>query len=228
MRAGVRVAAIEQGTAMAFPKRLLADHEELVLDLRPHWIALVGPAVVLVLVIVAEILLFSYFEPPSVVAWLALLAGAVVLIVFPVRSFLAWITSHFVVTSDRVIHRSGWLAKRSMEMPLERINDVTFTQSVLERLVGAGSLRIQSGSEYGQNHFRDIRRPEDVQKLIYELSEANENRMRALGQARSETIETSDDASPLEEVERLGRLKERGLISEEEFEIQKRRLLGRL
>jgi uncharacterized membrane protein YdbT with pleckstrin-like domain len=213
---------------MGFPRRLLADHEDLVLDLRPHWIALVGPAVVLVLVIVAEILLFAYFEPPSVVAWLALLAGAVVLIAFPVRSLLAWATAHFVVTSDRVIHRSGWLAKRSMEMPLERINDVTFTQSVLERLVGAGSLRIQSGSEYGQNHFRDIRRPEDVQKLIYELSEANENRMRAQGQARTETIETSDDSSPLEEIERLGRLKERGHISEEEFETQKRRLLGRL
>jgi uncharacterized membrane protein YdbT with pleckstrin-like domain len=213
---------------MGFPKRLLADHEELVLDLRPHWIALVGPAVVLVLVIVAEILVFAYFEPPSVVAWLAILAGAVVLIAFPVRSFLAWITSHFVVTSDRVIHRSGWLAKCSMEMPLERINDVTFTQAVLERIVGAGSLRIQSGSEYGQNHFRDIRRPEDVQKLIYELSEANENRMRAQGQARTETIETSDEASPLEEIERLGRLKERDLISEEEFETQKRRLLGRL
>jgi uncharacterized membrane protein YdbT with pleckstrin-like domain len=213
---------------VAFPKRLLADHEELVLDLRPHWIALVGPTVILVLVIVAEILLFAYFEPPSVVAWLALLAGAVVLIAFPVRSLLAWITSHFVVTGDRVIHRSGWLAKRSMEMPLERINDVTFTQSVFERLVGAGSLRIQSGSEYGQNHFRDIRRPEDVQKLIYELSEANENRMRAQGQARTDSIETSDGASPLEEVERLGRLKERGLLSEEEFEIQKRRLLGRL
>jgi uncharacterized membrane protein YdbT with pleckstrin-like domain len=213
---------------VGFPRRLLADHEDLVLDLRPHWIALAGPAVVLILVIAVEILLFSYFEPPSVVAWLAVLAGAVVLIAFPARSFLAWITSHFVVTSDRVIHRSGWLAKRSMEMPLERINDVTFTQSVLERIVGAGSLRIQSGSEYGQNHFRDIRRPEDVQKLIYELSEANESRMRAQGQARTETIETSDDASPLEEIERLGRLKERDLISEEEFETQKRRLLGRL
>jgi len=213
---------------VGFPRRLLADHEDLVLDLRPHWIALVGPAVVLVLVIVAEILLFSYFEPPSVVAWLVLLAGAVVLIAFPVRSFLAWITSHFVVTSDRVIHRSGWLAKRSMEMPLERINDVRFEQSVVERMVGAGSLRIESAGEYGQNHFRDIRKPEDVQKLIYELSEANENRMRAQGQARTETIETSDDASPLEEIERLGRLKERGLISEEEFETQKHRLLGRL
>jgi hypothetical protein len=122
-----------------------------------------------------------------------------------------------------------------MEMPLERINDVTFTQTVLERLVGAGSLRIQSGSEYGQNHFRDIRNPEDVQKLIYEMSEANEARMRGGdapeggqgGQARTETIAT-EEGSPLDEIERLATLKERGLLSEEEFETQKRRLLGRL
>jgi uncharacterized membrane protein YdbT with pleckstrin-like domain len=214
---------------MGFPKRLLADHEEMVLDLKPHWIALVGPAIVLVLVILAEILLFAYFDPPPAVTWLALLAGAILLIAFPVRAFLAWATSHFVVTSDRVIHRSGWLAKRSMEMPLERINDVTFTQSVFERVVGAGSLRIQSGSEYGQNHFRDIRNPEDVQKLIYEMSEANEARMRGdeVREALTETIET-EGGSPLTEIERLARLKERGLLSEEEFETQKRRLLGRL
>src|ERR687891_3018959 len=183
MRPGVRVAATEQGIDVAFPKRLLADHEEMVLDLRPHWIALVGPALVLILVIVAEIVLFPSFDPPSAVTWLALLLGGVILVALPVRSFLAWATSHFVVTTDRVIHRSGWLAKRSMEMPLERINDVTFTQTVFERVVGAGSLRIQSGSEYGQNHFRDIRNPEDVQKLIYEMSEANEARMRGGGTA---------------------------------------------
>ncbi len=210
-----------------FPRSLLADHEKLVVDLRPHWIALVGPATVLVLVILAEILLFANFDPPSMVTWLVLLAGAVVLIAFPVRAFLAWVTSHFVVTTDRVIHRSGWLAKRSMEMPLERINDVTFTQSVFERVVGAGSLRIQSASEYGQNHFRDIRRPEDVQKLIYEMAEANEARMRGTGDARTETIETDAD-SPLDEIEQLARMKDEGIISEEEFETQKRRLLGRL
>jgi uncharacterized membrane protein YdbT with pleckstrin-like domain len=198
----------------------------MVLDLKPHWIALVGPAIVLFLVMLAEILVFAYFDPPPLVTWLVLLA-AVVLIAFPARAFLAWATSHFVVTSDRVIHRSGWLAKRSMEMPLERINDVTFTQTVFERLVGAGSLRIQSASEYGQNHFRDIRGPEDVQKQIYEMAEANEARMRGTGEVSTETIET-EAGSPLVEIERLARMKDKGIITEEEFETQKRRLLGRL
>jgi uncharacterized membrane protein YdbT with pleckstrin-like domain len=216
---------------VGFPRRLLADHEELILDMRPHWIALAAPVVVAVLVVLAEILLFANFDPPAVVAWLAVAVGAVLLLAFSIRPLLAWITSHFVVTSDRVIHRSGWLAKRSMEMPLERINDVRFEQSVLERVVGAGDLVIESGGEYGQNLFSDIRRPEDVQKLIYEKAEENQYRTpgptpptRASG---TETITTAG-GSPLDEIERLAALKERGLITDEEFEIQKRRLLGRL
>jgi membrane protein YdbS with pleckstrin-like domain len=218
---------------VGFPRRLLADHEELILDMRPHWIALAAPVAVAVLVLLAEMLLFANFDPPAVVAWLALAVGAVLLLAFSIRPFLAWITSHFVVTSDRVIHRSGWLAKRSMEMPLERINDVRFQQSVLERVVGAGDLVIESGGEYGQNLFSDIRHPEDVQKLIYEKGEENEHRTPGTtppsraSRAPTEPITTSG-GSPLDEIEQLAALKERGLISDEEFETQKLRLLGRL
>jgi uncharacterized membrane protein YdbT with pleckstrin-like domain len=209
---------------MGFPTSLLADHERLVVDLRPHWIALVMPAVVTVLILVAEILIAANFPPslPRWMLWAVIVAGIGLFLAIAIRAFLNWVTSHFVVTSDRVIHRSGWLAKRSMEMPLERINDVTFSQTVLERLVGAGSLRIQSGSEYGQNHFRDIRDPERVQKLIYELGEDNERRMREA----PPTPGVEED--PLDQLEQLARLKEQGHISPDEYEIQKRRLLGRL
>jgi uncharacterized membrane protein YdbT with pleckstrin-like domain len=212
---------------MGFPRRLLADHEELILDLRPHWIALVLPVVAAVLILVAEIVIFANFDPPEAVAWIAWIAGVILFLAYPVRAVLAWLTSHFVVTSDRVIHRSGWLAKRSMEMPLERINDVRFQQSVLERAVGAGDLIIESGGEYGQNHFSDIRRPEDVQKLIYEKSEENQMRLERAAEG-PDTGPVTTGASPLDEIERLASMRKRGLISEEEFEIQKRRLLGRL
>jgi uncharacterized membrane protein YdbT with pleckstrin-like domain len=216
---------------MGFPTRLLAEREELVLDLRPHWIALVLPTLTAILILVAEIIILANFDPPSAVRWVAIAAGVVVFLAFPVRALLAWLTSHFVVTSDRVIHRSGWLAKRSMEMPLERINDVRFEQSVLERVVGAGDLIIESAGEHGQNHFTDIRRPEDVQKLIYEKSEENQMRMeraaeRPLGSADTEAIPTGE--TPIQQIERLASMKERGLITDEEFETHKRRLLGRL
>jgi uncharacterized membrane protein YdbT with pleckstrin-like domain len=209
---------------MPFPTRLLADHERLVLDIRPHWIALVLPTIAAVLIVVAVILIGANF-PPSLPGWMlvaVLLVGLGLFLAFPVRAFLNWVTAHFVITSDRVIHRSGWLAKQSMEIALERINDVRFHQTVLERVVGAGDLRIESGGEYGQNHFRDIRDPERVQKLIYEMAEENEARMRAPAAAEG----GPDD--PLDQIEQLARLKEQGHITPEEYEIQKRRLLGRM
>ncbi len=211
---------------MAFPTRLLADHERLVLDIRPHWIALVLPAVATVLILVAEILVIANFPPslPGWILWAVILIGIGLFVAFPLRAVLNWLTAHFVLTSDRVIHRSGWIAKQSMEISLERVNDVRFNQTVLERVVGAGDLRIESGGEFGQNHFRDIRDPERVQKLIYEMAEENERRMRSA--PSTPDLEGGED--PLDQLEQLARLKEKGHITPDEYEIQKRRLLGRL
>ena len=219
---------------MGFPKRLLGENEELVLDIRPHWIALVAPALITILLVVLETLILANIPAgwPDVLPWILVGAGLLFFLAVPARSIVTWATSHFVVTSERVIHRSGWLSRRSMEMQLERINDVRFEQSVFERIVGAGDLIIESGGEYGQNHFSDIRKPEEVQKLIYEMSEAEEARDRERPEGdRAEAAGPPPEPverSPLEEIERLAALKERGAISEEEFETHKRRLLGRL
>ena len=78
---------------------------------------------------------------------------------------------------DRIVHRQGWIAKRSMEIPLENINDVRFNQSIFERMIGAGDLIIESAGTHGQEVFGDIRRPEHVQKVIYEETEKNQQRM---------------------------------------------------
>src|SRR4029453_9021376 len=166
---------------MPFPRKLLIENEQLVLELRPHWIALVMPAIVTILVIAGWIAAVSYGPDDGtgrdVTVWGATAIAIFVLIWFPVRKFVAWVTSYFVVTSDRVIHREGWIAKRSMEIPLEAINDVRFHQGVFERLIGAGDLIISSASEFGREVFGDIRNPEHVQKTIYQQGELNKNRM---------------------------------------------------
>ena len=203
---------------MGFPRRLLADHEELILDLRPHWISLVPPLAVTVLVIGAVVAAFAYIPAswPNWVGWAAVVVGAILLIAYPVRFFVDWITSHFVVTSDRLIHREGWFAKRSMEIPLENINDVRFNQTVFERVIKAGDLTIESAGEFGQQNFSDIRDPEQVQKVIYEVSEQNKSRMYTGGRSAS---------SVADELAKLDRLRDEGVISNEEFEAQKARLL---
>src|SRR6187397_83545 len=100
---------------MPFPRKLLVPNEELVLEMRPHWIALVMPAIVTVLVVVGYAFAVSYAPDDgtgrSAVVWGATLVALFLLILFPVRRIIAWATSWFVVTSERVIHREGWISK---------------------------------------------------------------------------------------------------------------------
>ena len=75
--------------------------------------------------------------------------------------------TYFVVTTDRVIFRTGVISRRGIEIPLGRVNNVLFNQSLLERLIGAGDLLIESGGESGQQIFTDVRNPDRVQNSIH-------------------------------------------------------------
>ncbi|MGH2530146.1 MAG: PH domain-containing protein [Actinomycetota bacterium] len=207
---------------MPFPRRLLIEGEDLILDLRPHWIALVGPMIVTFLVVAGYLLAVAYAPDEgagrSVVVWGGLVLAVVILIWYPLGRFIDWVTSNFVVTTDRVIHRAGFIAKRSMEIPLEKINDVRFRQSVFERIIGAGDLILESAGEFGRNVFSNIRDPEHVQKTIYHQGELNQQREMRPGPA-APTATT--------ELQRLADLRDRGVLTEEEFQTQKRKILGR-
>jgi uncharacterized membrane protein YdbT with pleckstrin-like domain len=204
---------------MTFPRRLLSAGEDLVLDLRPHWIALVWPLTEIALDVAGVALILAYMPDAwsTWVRWLVVAVGAALILVSALPKIVAWATSHFVVTTDRVVHRSGWFAKRSMEIPLENISDVRFSQGVFERMIGAGDLVLESAGEFGQETFTNIRRPEAVQKTIYEMNEANRRRMAAPATVAP---------SVADELAKLDRLRDDGVISNEEFESQKARLLG--
>ena len=201
---------------MAFPRRLLVEGEELVLDLRPHQVALALPALATIVIVGIGIWLVSISY--GLWVWVALAAMVLALLAYPVRRLTDWLTSHFVVTSDRIIHRQGLIAKSSMEIPLEAINDVRFEQGVFDRLVGAGTLVVQSASEAGREEFAHIRKPEDVQKTIYHQGELNQTRMRGGSGASA--------PSPTTELERLADLRAKGVLTEAEFQAQKAKILG--
>jgi membrane protein YdbS with pleckstrin-like domain len=209
---------------MPFPRRLLIPDEQLVLDLRPHPIALVMPTLVTIVGFVAASWLTAKTDVADWVWWVLFL---ILIVLYPVPKLIAWLTSNFAVTSDRVIHRQGFIAKRSMEIPLEAINDVRFEQGILDRMVGAGTLVISSASEFGRNTFDDIRHPEAVQKVIYEQGESNKKRMYQ-GSAAGQGPPPPPPAAPsaTTELERLARLRADGVLSEEEFQVQKAKILG--
>ena len=215
---------------MAFPTRLLIEGEELVLDTRPHWIALVGPIAVTILVIVGWALAVGYGPDGTggrITFWGATIIAVLILIWYPLRRIVAWATSNFAVTTDRIIHREGFIAKRTMEIPLEAINDIRFHMSVFERMVGAGDLIIQSASEFGRNVFANIPDPEGTQRTIYRESERNKDRMYKGTPTQAPAAPTEVPAAPsvTTELERLADLRAKGVLSEEEFQAQKRRIL---
>jgi uncharacterized membrane protein YdbT with pleckstrin-like domain len=208
---------------VAFPKRLLNDEEELILDLRPHWIFMFLPSTALGAAIVIGIVLFvlrsddgagKYLPVPGIIL-------LVLALIWFVAKYVVWRNTVFVLTSDRILTRRGVFAKRGVEIPLERINTVFFNQRIFERIVGAGDLGIESAGERGTESFTNIRRPAVVQREIYVAMENNENR-------KFDRIGSHDgsDFSVGEELERLHALKEKGALSEAEYEAQKARLLS--
>jgi uncharacterized membrane protein YdbT with pleckstrin-like domain len=223
---------------VAFPERLLSEDEELIYDLRPHWLTLVVPVLLTVVVTVAVgaawvVMPAGDLQQPARLA--VGLLGVVVLLAAVAGRVVRWATTHFVLTTERLIFRSGLVAKFGREIPLERINDVTFSQSLLERLVGVGDLLLESAGEHGQSRFSDIRDPEAVQLEIYRQMEANDR--RRAGYATTQPHPAAADRTPspptrsptpLDDLERLANLRDRGAITEEEFQRMKRELLDRI
>lgn len=203
---------------MAFPRKLLNETEEIVLDLNPHWWFMVKQTGLLIVALILGAVALAV-DAHGVLQILAglLIIGA--LVWWGVR-YMDWRTTNFVVTSDRLIYRHGVLSKQGIEIPLERVNNVLFSQRLFERMLGAGDLVIESAGESGRQAFSDVRKPSAVQNEIYRQIESNENR-------KFDRIGTGGGtASVADELAKLDDLRSRGVISEEEFAAQKARLLS--
>jgi uncharacterized membrane protein YdbT with pleckstrin-like domain len=210
--------AIGTVETMPYPTDLLNGDETVVVDLHPHWWFFAGPLSALLASVALGIWLIAWdaegwFADSLKVIVLALIIGTALLSVI---RYLRWSTTSFVVTNARIIFRTGLLAKHGVEIPLHRVNNVNFNQSIIERILGAGDLLIESGGESGQSRFSDIRQPEKVKNLIHFQMQAREARQR-------DGVQTGDVATQLEKLEGL---RDRGSITPEEFDNQKRRLLG--
>ncbi len=190
----------------------------MVLDLHPHWwffgapllwviATLIGGSVVLVRVDGALGEVLRLLVMGSFVVWSAVL----------VVRLVKWRTTYFVVTSQRLIYRQGVVARDGVEIPLDRVNNVNFSQSMFERLLAVGDLLVESGGQDGQQRFSDVAQPEKVQNIIHSTI----RELRATNTAGGTPL-----GGIAHELERLEALRDRGTLTDAEFEEQKRRLLG--
>lgn len=164
---------------MAYPDQLLADDEKVVKHLHPHWVVLVPPVMIFVVTVAVGAYLAAIVPTGVVEKPLRIAIAAVVLIVvlwLVVGPLLSWRCTHYVITTHRVLIRAGILHHVGRDIPLQRINDVAFEQTLWERMIGAGSLTIESAGERGQETLRDIPHSDQIQQLLNRLIEEDQDR----------------------------------------------------
>jgi uncharacterized membrane protein YdbT with pleckstrin-like domain len=213
---------------MPYPRRLINEGETVVLDLKPHWWFFVREIVAGAILLVLLIFLVATFEGglqsgALVIMAIATLAWAGWLLV----DYMNWQNTHFVVTDKRVIYRTGVLAKHGVEIPLGRVNNINFHQGLVDRLVGAGSLEIESAGTDGESRFSNVRHPDSVQQEIYRVMEVDE-RNRAAWSRQGPAAEAPPAANIPDQLQQLADLRDKGVISAAEFEAKKTQLLERM
>ena len=155
---------------MGFPQRLLADDEKLVLVLRRHIKVLFVP--ILIFVGVAVLIGLSFLIPGAPWPQVVVAAlGLVVLVKWTLWPLLVWANTTYAITTRRLVIRTGVFNRSGHDMPLSRLNDVSFSHNVVERMLGCGTLVVESGGEQGQLKLEDVPKVELVQRTLNRLSD---------------------------------------------------------
>jgi membrane protein YdbS with pleckstrin-like domain len=213
---------------MPWPEDALSENETIVTSFRPHWKLLFIPFLWFLGVSIAVILVATNLGG----TWTLFVHGAllVLFVIFVIKPLIDWYWTRYVLTTERLVTRTGLIAKSGVEIPLERITNVNFAQTVFERMLKAGDLLIESAGSAGQSKFSNIPRPDEFQTLLYKT---RENRSMELSGPRAAAppatapappaVTTGSD--PAESIRKIAELRDEGLISEAEYETKRRDLL---
>ena len=217
----------------------LMPNEEMILASNPHWfyfwkqvLAGVGVFALLLLLWTVDIDWIN-----SIIGWVALIAF-IVLIVDVIVEFVQWQTTRFAITNERVAYQSGIIRRRGVSIPLNRINNVNFNQTMIARLLNNGVVTIESAGETGDSVFENIPDPENVRTLIFAQVEADEQRdsdrdAAALAKAMKQNVPPpppagSTEKSPQERLAALDDLKAQGLVDDAEYAAKRQQILEEL
>lgn len=203
---------------MGYVDRLMAQNERVVFITREHWITLLSTILIdlgIAIVIIALSVAGTLFAPP-----LPLLG--LVLLLIPLGHFLVrlivWRNEQYIITNRRVMEVRGVYKKHVSDSSLEKVNDVVMEQSALGRLLDYGDIRIITGADIGVNLFRRIAHPIRFKTTMMD--------QKATISGGTPAQPRPDDLPGL--LARLDDLRRRGVITQEEFEREKKELLERL
>ena len=164
---------------MAYPDKLLAGDEEIVEHLHPHWVTLFWPVVRFLLIVGGVSFAMAVIpagQQQGILRMLVLAIAAVLLLTAVAVPVLRWRTTHYVVTTHRLLFREGILTRRGRDLGLSRITDVSYTQRLWERIVNSGTLSIESAGDGGATVLHRIPDSEGVQQLLNHMVEEDSDR----------------------------------------------------
>jgi uncharacterized membrane protein YdbT with pleckstrin-like domain len=216
----------------------LMPDEKMILASNPHWFyfwkqvaAAIGIVGLLLLLWAVDVDWLN-----TVIGWITLVAF-IVLVLDIIFEFVQWQTTRFAVTDQRVAYQSGIVRRRGVSIPLNRINNVNFEQSMIARVLNNGVVTIESAGQTGDSVFENIPDPERVRTTIFAQVEADEQRdsdrdAASLAKAMREHTESAPGApSPSSVQERLAALddlKAQGLIDDIEYATKRQQILDEL
>jgi uncharacterized membrane protein YdbT with pleckstrin-like domain len=164
---------------MAYPDKLLAEDEEVVRHLHPHWLTLFWPVVWFLLVVGGASFgtaLIPAGRQQGIYRMLILAVAVVLLVLFVVVPLLRWRTTHYVISTHRLLFREGIMARRGRDIGLSRITDVSYRQSLWDRIINSGTLTIESAGDSGATVLKQIPDSEGVQQLLNFMIEEDADR----------------------------------------------------
>ncbi|MCZ6456334.1 MAG: PH domain-containing protein [Actinobacteria bacterium] len=205
---------------MPWPEDALTDDEDIVVAFRQHWKLLAVPFVWFVGVLIVLVVIFQWLPVGGAFELILDLLALAAFAWFVVRPVVDWWMTRYVLTTERLITRKGLIAQSGVEIPLERITNVNFSQSFWERFLGAGDLLVESAGTTGQSRFANIPRPDQFASVLYN---ARERRTLALQSGSAAGDAKDDDA--IDKLSRLKRLHDDGIISDTEYEEKRKKLL---
>jgi hypothetical protein len=192
-------------------------------------------------ILILAVALIMMFSPEfEAIAWIAFVIAAVPAFEV-IRIFADWLNERYIITNRRVMEIRGIINKHVRDSALEKVNDVDLTQSVIGRILGYGTVQIITGSDIGVNMFRRISNPVrfkremlNAKEGLYETPRSKEEEGVPLEQVAGEGERKAEGKTPPpgsdipDLIVELAELRQRGIISEEEFQAKKKELLDRL
>ena len=164
---------------MPYPDKLLGDDEEVVQHLHPHWLTVFWPVVRFLLIVGGASFAMAVIPvgtQQGLLRMLVLGLALVLLVATVAVPLLRWRTTHYVITTHRLLFREGILTRRGRDLGLSRITDVSYTQTLWERIINSGTLRIESAGDGGATVLRQIPDSDGVQQLLNHMVEEDADR----------------------------------------------------